>query len=103
MVDFTVYKGSNEGKIVKSTSSREIGPKEVLVQITHSGLCGTDIHYKSADMGLGHEGAGVVKRLGKDVKLFKTGDRVGWGYLHDSCGICKQCLRGAETFCPDRR
>ncbi len=89
-------------KLFRSTTSKEIGPNEVLVQITHSGLCGTDIHYKEANMALGHEGAGIVKEVGKDVTLFKTGDRAGWGYLHDSCGHCKQCLRGAETFCPDR-
>lgn len=72
MVDFTVYKGSKSGKIVKSTTSREIGPNEVLVQTTHSGLCGTDMHYKSVDMALGHEGAGVVEEIGKNVTLFKT-------------------------------
>ena len=102
MVDFTVYKGSKDGKIVKSTTSKEIGPNQVLVQITHSGLCGTDTHYREIDMVLGHEGAGVVEHVGKDVTIFKPGDRAGWGYLHDSCGHCKQCLRGAETFCPER-
>jgi threonine dehydrogenase-like Zn-dependent dehydrogenase len=61
MVSFTVFKGSKEGKIVKSTSTREIRPDEVLVRITHSGLCGTDEHFKYKDMVLGHEGAGVVE------------------------------------------
>lgn len=36
MVDFTVFKGSKEGKIVKATTTREIGPNDVLVKITHS-------------------------------------------------------------------
>jgi D-arabinose 1-dehydrogenase-like Zn-dependent alcohol dehydrogenase len=53
-------------------------------------------------MALGHEGAGIAEEVGKDVVVIKKGDRVGWGYLHDSCGHCKQCLRGAETFCPER-
>jgi threonine dehydrogenase-like Zn-dependent dehydrogenase len=61
MVQFTVFKGSNEGKIVKSTTSKEVAPNEVLIKVTHSGLCGTDEHYKKADMVLGHEGAGVVE------------------------------------------
>jgi len=61
MVSFTVFRGSKEGKIVKSTSNREIRPDEVFVRITHSGLCGTDAHFKHKDMGLGHEGAGVVQ------------------------------------------
>lgn len=61
MVDFTVFKGSKEGKIVKSTTTREIGSDEVLIKVTHSGLCGTDEHYRHADQGLGHEGAGTIE------------------------------------------
>ncbi len=61
MVSFTVFKGSREGKITKSTSIREIRPDEVLIRITHSGLCGTDEHFKHKDMALGHEGVGVVQ------------------------------------------
>ncbi|KAJ9614519.1 hypothetical protein H2200_002656 [Cladophialophora chaetospira] len=102
MVDFQVFKGGKEG-IHEATSHRKIGPREVLVKITHSGLCGTDIHYKEQDMALGHEGAGTVADIGNEVSLFKKGDRVGWGYIHDACGHCKQCLRGAETFCPERK
>jgi threonine dehydrogenase-like Zn-dependent dehydrogenase len=71
MVEFTVYKGSKDGRIVQGTTSKEVGPDEVLVRVTHSGLCGTDIHYKTADIVLGHEGAGVVEQLGKNVKTLK--------------------------------
>ncbi|KIW25328.1 uncharacterized protein PV07_08515 [Cladophialophora immunda] len=102
MVEFTVFKGGKDG-IVKATSRREIGPHEVLVKITHSGLCGTDLHHKEMDMGLGHEGVGIVEEIGKDVTTFKKGDRAGWGYIHNACGHCKQCLRGAETFCSERQ
>jgi len=72
MVEFTVYKGSKDGRIVQGTTSKEVGPDEVLVRVTHSGLCGTDIHYKAADIVLGHEGVGVVEELGKNVKALKT-------------------------------
>ena len=54
-------------------------------------------------MALGHEGAGRVTALGPSVKHLKLDDRVGWGYLHDSCGECQQCLKGTETYCPDRK
>ncbi|ETN37451.1 uncharacterized protein HMPREF1541_08442 [Cyphellophora europaea CBS 101466] len=103
MVDFTVYKGSSNGAITKATTSRPIHPHEVLVRITHSGLCGTDVHFKHVSQGLGHEGAGVVEQVGSAVTLHATGDRVGWGYNHFSCGHCKQCLRGADTLCPERK
>jgi threonine dehydrogenase-like Zn-dependent dehydrogenase len=61
MVEFTVFKGSKEGKIIKSTAQRELKPNEVLIKVTHSGLCGTDEHYRHEDMGLGHEGAGIIE------------------------------------------
>ncbi len=102
MVEFTTFKGSKDGSIIEAKVTKEIAPNEVLIRVTHSGLCGTDVHMKKQDMALGHEGAGVAEQIGNEVTTIKKGDRVGWGYLHDSCGHCKQCLRGAETFCPDR-
>ena len=41
MVEFTVFKGSEQGKIVKSTTKRNLRADEVLIKITHSGVCGT--------------------------------------------------------------
>ena len=100
---FTVYKGSPSGRITKSHSTRSLNPHDVLVRLTHSGLCGTDVHYKTSDMALGHEGAGVVEAVGSAVTLHAPGDRVGWGYNHDACGACAQCLSGFDTFCPQRK
>jgi D-arabinose 1-dehydrogenase-like Zn-dependent alcohol dehydrogenase len=103
MPSFTVFKGSKDGSIVKSqTTKGDLKGDDVLVKVTASGLCGTDEHYRHADMVLGHEGAGVVEATGPDVKFLKKGDRVGWGYEHDSCGHCQQCLTGKETFCEER-
>lgn len=100
MPSFTVYKGSNGGKIVKAkTEKPDLQDDQVLIKVTASGLCGTDEHYKEADMALGHEGTGVVEELGPNVKNLKKGDRVGWGYVHNSCGHCEQCLTGRETYC----
>lgn len=101
--NFTVYRGSKDGSIVKSTTHLDdLQGDQVLLKITHSGLCGTDEHYRSADQVLGHEGAGIVQNIGPGVRNLKKGDRVGFGYLHDSCGRCEQCLTGTETFCPER-
>lgn len=103
MVSFTVFKGSESGEIKKSeTTKGELKKDQVLLKVTASGLCGTDEHYRHTDMVLGHEGVGVVQELGPDVVHLKKGDRVGWGYEHDSCGHCMQCLRGWETYCPER-
>ncbi|KAH7093730.1 chaperonin 10-like protein [Paraphoma chrysanthemicola] len=104
MPSFTVFKGSKEGKIVKGQTTRpDLENDQVLVKVTASGLCGTDEHYKGADMALGHEGAGVVEQIGPNVKDLKKGDRVGWGYEHDCCGSCEYCLTGRETYCPQRQ
>ncbi|CAK1356685.1 alcohol dehydrogenase [Cercospora beticola] len=103
MVSFTVYKGGKDGKVTKATTEKgELERDQVLVRVTASGLCGTDLHYRTADMALGHEGVGVIEDVGPQVTYMKKGDRVGWGYLHNSCGHCQECLRGNETYCPER-
>jgi len=102
-LDFTVYKGSKEGKVIKSQSHRDnLRPDEVVLKITHAGLCGTDEHYRSTDMVLGHEGVGIVQEVGANVDSFRVGDRAGWGYLHDACLHCDQCLSGNEIHCAER-
>ncbi|PSN72278.1 GroES-like protein [Corynespora cassiicola Philippines] len=104
MPSFTVFKGSKDGKIVKSQTTRpELKGEDVYVKITASGLCGTDSHYRNADMVLGHEGVGVVEEVGPSVTTLKVGDRVGWGYEHDCCGHCGSCLTGRETYCDERK
>lgn len=50
-------------------------------------------------MVLGHEGVGVVAKIGNDATQFQLGDRVGWGYIHDACYSCKYCTRGEYGHC----
>lgn len=103
-IEFTVFKGSKDGTIRQDTTQKpDLQRDEVLLRVTHSGVCGTDVHYRTTDMVLGHEGSGVVEATGPDVKDLKKGDRVGWGYEHDCCGRCRQCLTGWETLCPERK
>lgn len=65
---FTVYKGSLDGEITKSSiRQRPLENHQVLVRITHSGVCGTDEHYKTQDMVLGHEGVGIVEAVADQV------------------------------------
>ncbi|KAJ7062992.1 chaperonin 10-like protein [Mycena belliarum] len=99
-VEFTVFKGSASDGIVESKTLRPAPTRnQVLVKITHSGICGTDEHYKHADMVLGHEGIGTVEQLGESVRGFNVGDVVGWGYIHKTCGTCEQCLLGQDQYC----
>lgn len=102
-IEFTVYKGSKDGIRQATTRRDDLKRDDVLVRVTHSGVCFTDVHYQSTDMALGHEGTGIVEATGPDAQLLKKGDRVGWGYEHDCCGHCRQCLTGWETLCPERK
>ncbi|KAK3112388.1 hypothetical protein LTR53_011384 [Teratosphaeriaceae sp. CCFEE 6253] len=85
------------------TAHKSVGVNDVLVKTTHSGLCYTDVHAKSKGCGLGHEGVGLVQEVGEAVEHLRVGDRVGWGWLHSSCGHCATCASGYRQYCADAR
>ncbi|KAF2453480.1 NADP-dependent alcohol dehydrogenase, partial [Lineolata rhizophorae] len=103
-------RGSSSGKVVQTTFELPpVKPDEVLVKVTHSGLCGSDIHMLSQPLVLGHEGKstsmriGIVEEVGSACSLFNVGDRVGWGLLNSTCGHCAFCLTGKDAYCPEGR
>lgn len=82
---------------------------EVLVRVTASGLCHTELHFLSGllDLGiapltLGHEIVGVVESVGPGVETHREGDRVII-YYYSGCGRCEHCRRGDENLCDDLR
>ena len=86
MAQAFVFRGA-EGKVKKSSAEiPELKANEVLVKITHSGLCGTDLFFTGAGCALGHEGVGTVENVGSAVTIHNVGDRVGGGYLRSVCG-----------------
>lgn len=76
---------------------------EVQVRIVASGVCNTDNHIRNQVYDtplpavLGHEGAGIVEKVGANVTTVKPGDHVILGW--DSCGKCKACRRGNPGYC----
>jgi alcohol dehydrogenase (NADP+) len=87
---------------------RAVGPNDVLIEITHAGICHSDIHTVNGDWGPqpfpvvpGHEIVGVVAEVGPAVTRHQVGDRVGVGCMVNSCGECANCLRGDEQYCLD--
>jgi propanol-preferring alcohol dehydrogenase len=86
------------------------GPGEVLVKIMACGVCHTDLHALDGDWPVkpnlpfvpGHEGAGLVAAVGRDVVGLKEGDAVGVVWLHDACGGCEYCRTGWETLCANQ-
>jgi alcohol dehydrogenase (NADP+) len=85
---------------------RELGERDVLIDIKYCGICHSDIHQVKDEWGgsifpmvPGHEIAGIVAAVGAGVTRFSVGDRVGVGCLVDSCGECEYCQAGEEQFC----
>jgi aryl-alcohol dehydrogenase len=78
-------------------------PDEVLVKVAASGICHTDLICRDAwypvpfPTVLGHEGAGVVERVGDAVVDVAQGDRVAMSF--HSCGCCRSCLTGRPSYC----
>ncbi|NRD52661.1 NAD(P)-dependent alcohol dehydrogenase [Corallococcus exiguus] len=85
---------------------RELGPRDVLIEIKFCGICHSDIHTVRDEWGAatyplvpGHEIAGIVASVGAEVKKHAVGDRVGVGCMVDSCGDCSSCRKGEEQHC----
>ncbi|MBW0254252.1 NAD(P)-dependent alcohol dehydrogenase [Cellulomonas sp. PS-H5] len=85
---------------------RDVGPKDVLIEIRYAGVCHSDIHTVRGDWGpitypqvVGHEIVGVVAEVGAEVTRHAVGDRVGVGCMVNSCRECENCRAGLEQYC----
>lgn len=83
----------------------EIGERDILVKVKAAGICHSDAHYragispvKPVPLTLGHEVAGIVEKIGKQVTNVKVGDRVCLHY-NITCGDCYHCATGNDQFC----
>jgi len=86
----------------------DVGPNDVLIQVGHSAICGTDIHIYQWDdwakrtvpvpMVVGHEFSGVIVATGSEVRGFEEGDRVS-AEGHITCGVCRNCRAGRRHLC----
>jgi alcohol dehydrogenase len=80
-------------------------PTDAVVRITRTTICGTDLHILKGDVPtcapgriLGHEGVGVVDKIGPGVTIFKPGDHVLISCI-SACGRCEYCRRGMYSHC----
>ena len=85
-----------------------VGDDEIRIEILYSGICHSDLHNVHGDwrkeeypMVPGHEIAGRVVAVGKDVTKFKVGDYAGVGCIINSCHVCDYCLNGQEHYCSE--
>ena len=88
----------------------DIGPMDVLIRISRTAICGTDLHIWNWDswagktipipMTVGHEYCGYVEKTGSGVTDLVPGDYVS-GEGHLVCGRCRNCLAGRRHLCPN--
>ncbi|MFJ6653446.1 NAD(P)-dependent alcohol dehydrogenase [Microbacterium sp. NPDC091313] len=85
---------------------RDVGPRDVRIDIAYAGICHSDIHTIRGEWGqqtypltVGHEIVGTVAEIGSEVTSHQVGDRVGVGCMVNSCRECENCLAGEEQYC----
>ncbi len=102
------YAGKNEeGKLeLWNFERRPVGDNDIMIEIKFSGICHSDIHTIKGHWGKqqypqvpGHEIAGIVTAVGKNVSKFKVGDKAGVGCMVNSCMQCASCKNGEEQHC----
>jgi glutathione-independent formaldehyde dehydrogenase len=99
-----VYQGPRQVSVEEVPDPRIERPTDVLVKITSTNICGSDLHMyegrTDVEEGkvLGHENLGEVIEVGSAVDRVKVGDRVCLPF-NIGCGFCKNCERGFTGFC----
>jgi acryloyl-coenzyme A reductase len=95
---------------VAEVAARAPGPREIRIAVAACGVCFHDVVVRNGTFRrgvempviLGHEIAGVVDRLGSEVRDFRLGDLVATTIHSHVCGHCRHCRQSRETSCPER-
>jgi S-(hydroxymethyl)glutathione dehydrogenase/alcohol dehydrogenase len=94
----------NQPLVIEDLATPAIGPRDVLVRISASGICHTDLNVIEGKSSLymptvpGHEACGVVEAVGSEVRRVKIGDRV-LSSVTPACGSCWWCINGMSNHC----
>src|ERR1700744_2619194 len=99
------WQGVSDVRVDEVTDPQIQDPTDIIVRVTSTGLCGSDLHLYTVlapflDAGdvLGHEPMGIVEAVGKDVTALSVGDRVVIPF-NVSCGHCWMCSRDLHSQC----
>jgi len=104
-----VKEKAGPGAVLRDMEVPKVGPKDVLIRVKAGAICGSDVHIYEWDPWaqsvipklpqiLGHEFAGEVVEVGKEVHHVKPGDHVA-GETHIPCDNCYFCLTGQRHIC----
>lgn len=100
-----VYLGPGEKALEERPVPEILAPTDAIVKITKTTICGTDLHILKGDVPscqpgriLGHEGVGIIDKVGLAVTAFKPGDRVLISCI-SSCGKCEYCRKLMYSHC----
>ncbi|MFS0783134.1 NAD(P)-dependent alcohol dehydrogenase [Bacillus sp. 1P06AnD] len=102
-MNIQAYVAEDGNVSLKGVQLKEISPDEIIVKIMGTGLCHTDLNVLHSvtptpmPIVLGHEGAGIVEKIGSGVTEFEVGDHVVISF--NFCGTCKNCLNGYPSAC----
>ncbi len=108
MVEIRAYAAAAPGRCLEPMSHRigEMGPDEVEINVSHCGICHSDLSMLDNDWGIaaypfvpGHEIIGTVAAVGPQARGLKVGQRVGVGWSASSCLSCGECLSGRHHLC----
>ena len=107
-----VKKNPEVGLWMEDVPMPAVGPKDVLIKVRKTAICGTDVHIYKWDawsqrtiktpMTIGHEFVGEIVELGKEVVGWKVGERVS-AEGHVVCGECRACKAGKRHLCPNTK
>src|SRR6266511_4773683 len=99
-----IFVEPNGDLVVEDVTPTDPGPRDVIVQTTASGVCHSDLSVINGTLPLpppcilGHEGTGVVEKVGSEVSGLKPGDRVIGSFI-PACGVCWFCHNGQSNLC----
>src|SRR6202167_5622069 len=103
-----IFNGPNQPLKIENVDIDEPQDREVRVKVVASGVCHSDLHFVDglymwpSPAILGHEAAGVVEKVGKQVTYVKPGDHV-IACLSVFCGNCEQCMSGHPNRCSNKQ
>ena len=95
---------ANQPLVLEDLPTPDIGPRDVLVRVSASGICHTDLNVIEGRSALplpivpGHEGCGMVEEAGPEVRRVRPGDRV-LASVTPACGSCWWCVNGMSNHC----